>query len=129
MKQLKKFLSKFPTKLPVGLTEFEAWTDDIIELSGELANRDSIQFVLSDMIQRTGALKNSAFGTIPGYVPKDHFVQGLIAAAAKQVAGQVFFDIKTKQQEAAKAAQAAVTVNEEKASQNNGTTESAETRQ
>lgn len=115
---LKRLLSLFPTKLPSGMQEFKEWSSSIMELTGPLAARDSIEFVLSDMIQRTGANKNSKYGTIPGYVPKNHFVQGLIAAAAKQVAGQVFFEIKTKQQEAATAAQAADTAITDKAPSN-----------
>lgn len=97
-KLIKKALSYLPTKLPTGMTEFDTWSDSIIELAGAFASSDSMKFVLADMIQRLGSSKSSKYGTMFGYVPKHHFVLGLTSAAAKQIAGQVFFDLKTKQQ-------------------------------
>lgn len=96
---VKKALSYFPSRLPTGMTEFDNWSNSIIELSGQFADVDSMKFVLADMIQRLGASKTSKYTTMLSYVPKNHFVQGLAAAAAKQIAAQVFFDIKTKQLE------------------------------
>lgn len=95
---IKQLLSYFPSKLPVGRTAFTKWADDIIELAGELADRDSIEFVLSSAIQHASSNR--------GYVPKNYFVNTLIKAAANQVAAQVFQDVKIKQQEAAKLAAA-----------------------
>ena len=94
---IKRVLSLFPTRLPVGLTEFELWSDSIIELTGKIADRDSMKFAIASMLIHKDASK--------GRVPKNSFVQGLIKSAANQVASQVFQDIKAKQQEAIKIAQ------------------------
>jgi ERCC4-type nuclease len=91
-------LSYLPTRLPVGVTEFETWSDSIIELTGPLADRDSMKFALASMvIHRNPNL---------GYATKRSFVNGLIKSASNQVCSQVFQDIKKRQQEALEAAQA-----------------------
>jgi hypothetical protein len=98
MKQLlKKILSYFPSKLPVGITEFEAFSSEIIELAGKYADIDSLKFAIASMIIHADA----RFGALP----KNYFVVRLRKVAANQVASQVFTDIKNKQQEAQKAAQ------------------------
>lgn len=99
MNILKQALSYIPESLPVGLTEFEAFTDDVIELAGPYADRDSMQWVISSAIQHSSKAKLS----------KQYFVQTLRKSAANQVAGQVFMNIKIKQQaaEAKKAAELA----------------------
>jgi hypothetical protein len=96
---LKQLLSLLPTKLPVGMTEFNAWADSIIELSGNYADADSMKFALASMVIHLGPQRSS--------VAKNHFVRSLRKTAANQVAQAVFQDIKIKQQEAAKAAQQA----------------------
>lgn len=96
MKLVKKFLSLFPTKLPVGMTEFETWSDSIIELAEEFADRDSMKFAIASMVIHLDAVRDSA--------PKNLFVKKLHKTAANQVASQVFQDIKNKQQAAQKAA-------------------------
>jgi hypothetical protein len=98
---VKKALSHLPSKLPVGLTEFHKFADSVLELTGKFADEDSMKFAIASMIIHAPAGKDS--------LPKNHFVQGLRKSAANQVASQVFQDIKTKQQEAALAAQAADT--------------------
>lgn len=89
----KKLLSYIPTPLPVGLSDFNKFVDDIIELSGNYADRDSMAFAIASMVMHLGAQKSS--------VPKDFFVRSLRKAAANQVAGQVFTDIKDRQNAAA----------------------------
>lgn len=106
----KRFLSLFPTKLPVGMSEFETWSNSVVELSGKFADDDSMKFAIASQIMHLGAQKSS--------VPKNFFVRSLRKAAANQVASQVFQDIKIKQQEAAKAAQAADTATNDKATSN-----------
>jgi|SRR5271165_1570934 len=96
---LKRLLSYLPSKLPVGLTEFHAWADSIIELAGKYADEDSLKFTLATMIIHLDSKRGS--------VPKSLFVDSLRKAAANQVAGQIFQDIKTKQQEAQNAAKLA----------------------
>lgn len=95
---IKRILSRFPTPLPVGMSQFETWTSEIIELSGEYANRSSMQFALASMVQHA----DSKYGSLP----KNYFVVRLRKVAANQVASQVFLNIK-EQQAAAQAAQQA----------------------
>ena len=96
---LKYILSFIPTKLPVGMTEFNAWANSIIDLSGEYADRDSMLFALATMVMHADAKH--------GTLPKRYFVSRLRKVAANQVAGQVFQDVKVRQAEAAAAAQKA----------------------
>lgn len=86
----KRILSYIPTPLPVGLTEFHAWADSIIELAGEFADRDSLKWALASNILH---YKSNSISS----VPKAFFVSSLRKAAANQVASQVFTDIKEKQ--------------------------------
>jgi|ERR1019366_10357905 hypothetical protein len=88
---LKRLLSYLPTKLPVGLTEFNTWADSIIELSGQYADSDSMRFAIASMVIHLPS------GT--GAISKNHFVKGLRKSAANQVASQVFQDVKQRQQE------------------------------
>lgn len=93
---LKRLLSRLPTPLPVGLTAFHAWADEIIELSGNFADEDSMKYAIANNLihlSHTTAFK-----------PKHYFVSTLRKAAANQVASQVFMDIKVKQEEKQKAA-------------------------
>lgn len=93
MRQFFKYLrSLLPTKLPVGTTEFESFCDDIIELSGPYADRDSMMFAIGTMILHLGPTKSA--------VPKAHFVRALRKTAANQVAGHFFQMIKEKQKAA-----------------------------
>jgi hypothetical protein len=99
---LKQVRSYLPSQLPVGLTAFNAYADDIIELSGNFADKDSMVFAIASILIHIDA------GTAS--VSKQYFVKRLRKSAANQVASQVFQDIKTKQQaalEAAKTAQSA----------------------
>lgn len=97
-KFLNKALSYLPSPLPVGMTEFNTWADSIIDLSGQFADPDSMKFAISSIIMHLDSTRS--------FVPKHYFVKCLRKVAANQVAGQVFQDIKTRQQEAALKAQA-----------------------
>lgn len=88
---MKRILSLFPTNLPTGMTEFNAFADSIIELSGKYADEDSMRFAVASMIIHLGPQKGSA--------PKNFFVRSLRKSAANQVASQVFQDIKLKMTE------------------------------
>lgn len=94
---LKRMLSLLPSKLPVGLSQFDPWANSIIELSGQFADLDSMKFALASQVLHLGAQRSS--------VPKNFFVQSMRKAAANQVASQVFQDIKQRQLEAQKAVQ------------------------
>ena len=89
---------KEETPLPVGMTEFQAWSDSIIALSGEYADIDSMKYALATMVMHADAKH--------GALPREYFVSRLRKVAANQVASQVFQDIKQKQADAAAAKQA-----------------------
>ena len=101
----KRLLSRIPTKLPVGLSQFDAWTKEIIELSGQFADETSIRFVLASELMHSDAKKGS--------VPKHYFVSRCRKLAANQTAGYILQEIKAAQEkvkaeEAAKAEAARV---------------------
>ena len=87
----------FPSKLPVGLTEFNTWSDSIIELYNA-PNNDSVKFSLAVMVLH--------LPPTTAYKSKEYFGRSLTKGAANEVASYVMQDLKTKQQEAIKAAQA-----------------------
>lgn len=102
---LKRVFSYVPTLLPVGLSQFYTWSDSILELSGDYADKESMRFAIASMVIHLPAGK--------GFCSKNHFVQGLRKSAANQVASQVFQDIKNKQAEATAKQQAEADVNKE----------------
>lgn len=117
LKFFKVARSYFPSKLPVGMSEFDAWADSIIELSGQFADVDSMKFAIASIVIHLPPTRSS--------VPKSYFVKSMRKSAANQVASQFFQDIKLKQMEAAKAAQEALntaeaTANEQVASNEQG---------
>lgn len=92
---LKQLLSYLPTKLPVGVTEFELFCDEVIELSGQYADRDSMVFAIASMLIHAPHDK--------GALSKHYFVVRLRKSAANQIASQAFQDIKIKQSKPAEA--------------------------
>ena len=84
-----------PHPLPVGLSEFHQWADHIIELAGKFADEESMKYALASQVIHLPHDK--------AFVPKRWFVNSLRKAAANQVASQVFYDIKVKQEAAKKA--------------------------
>ena len=99
-----KMLSYFPTRLPLGKSEFNDWATKIISLSGSIADEDSMRYVLASKILE---LKPNA-----SRVPLNEFVKLMHKAAANQVASSVFQEIRAKQQEAKKQAAATATTPE-----------------
>lgn len=98
--QLKGF---FPSYLPVGKTEFEVWSQSIIDTYKPACDDVSVKFSLSAMIQHLNPnqWKKS----------KRYFAQCLHKGCAGQVASQIMWDIKQEQKrqeaEAKKAAEEA----------------------
>lgn len=90
MKLLDTALSFVPRRLPVGLTEFETWSNRIITLSGNFADADSMRFALASQIMHLPPQRSR--------VADQYFIRSMEKAAANQVASQVFQDIKIKQQ-------------------------------
>ena len=91
--KLKKLLrlakSFFPTSLPKGVTEFHAWADDIIDLSGAPDN-DSVKFALA-----TNILHASPTAAIK---PKFHYILLMKKAMANQVASHIINETKARQE-------------------------------
>ena len=87
----KYICSYFPSKLPTGMTEFNKWLDDVVELTGPIATERDMHFVLCSILIHADVKH--------GALPKRYFVTRLIKSAANQVASQVFQDIKLAQAE------------------------------
>lgn len=96
---IKTLLSYIPSKLPVGLTAFHEYADEVIELSGQFADPDSMKFALANMIMHLPITRDS--------VPKNYFVKCLRKTAANQVAGHVFMVVKEAQDARRKSEEAA----------------------
>lgn len=101
---IKRILSLVPTRLPVGMAELDIYCDEVIELTGPLADRDSMIFVIATTIMHLGPQRS--------HVPKNYFVRTLLVAAAKQLSSQAFQDVKQRQAEAAEQAKLAATQSE-----------------
>ncbi len=107
MQTLKKLFRQLfflvPTRLPQGMTEFDAYVDSIISTYDmPTADRDSVSYVIAATMMR--------FDPTTAYKSKVYFGLLLKAAAAKQIAGAKFADIRERQKAAELAAQqAAVT--------------------
>jgi hypothetical protein len=78
----------FPSPVPQGVAEFEAWSSSIIQTYG-FPDNDSVRFALATMILHSGPTA--------AYASKRYFAVMVKAGAAKQVASQVFTDIKQRQ--------------------------------
>ena len=87
------FKNLFPSSLPQGITEFNNWAQSIIDDYG-FPDNDSVRFALATMVMHQGPTA--------AYRSKFYFALMVKAGAAKQVASQVFTNIKTLQLEAAK---------------------------
>jgi hypothetical protein len=92
---IKHILAYVPTKLPIGMTEFDTWAKDVLALT-HLPDNDSTRFALASIIPHQ---KAESF-----YVPKIKFAHLLLKSAANQVAGGVMHDLKEKQKAAIEAA-------------------------
>lgn len=97
-KLFKRVLGLFPQKLPIGMTDFYLWADDVIELSG-LPNNESVVFALATMVLH---LPPTAC-----YKSKEYFIRSLLKTASNQIAHGVMQELKDKQVAKAKAEQEA----------------------
>lgn len=100
---IKRLLSYLPSKLPVGMTAFHEYADEVIELASQFADPDSMKFALANMIMHLPITRDR--------VPKNYFVKCLRKTAANQVAGQIFIDVKTAQDARRKAEEAQAAAN------------------
>ncbi len=93
-----KFLYLFPSRTPIGMTEFQNWSTSILRTYGWPEN-DSFRFSLAAMVINLGPTVK--------YRSKYWFGVSLHSAASKQIAGEVFRVLKDKQLAEAKAAKLA----------------------
>lgn len=90
---LNQFLGLFPSRLPVGMGEFDTWIDSIIDTYPmPTANRDSIVNGVAATVMR--------LGPTTAYKPKVYFALIIQAGAAKQIAGEQFMQLREKQKQA-----------------------------
>jgi hypothetical protein len=86
-KQVTAFL---PTPLPKGMTAFDSWATEVLSLVGEgIPDNDSTRWALAASVINLPSTTDSK--------PKMFFVRTIRAAAAKQVAAEVFQTLKLKQ--------------------------------
>lgn len=95
-------LALLPSRLPIGMEEFDKWATDVLALT-KLPDNDSTRFALASTIPHQ---KAESF-----YVSKFKFACLLQKSAANQIGGAVMHEMKEKQlkrvaEEAAKQAEA-----------------------
>lgn len=98
MNPFKKLLAYFPSELPTGMTALNKWIEDIVELTGPIADRDSIVYVAG---HETLALKNTV-----NSISKMNVVKRVRKYAFNQCVSNVLMEISNRH-EAAKAAKQA----------------------
>lgn len=81
----------FPERTPSGVTEFNAWSESLINTYNPPGDERSIKFVLSSMLMRLDASE--------AYVSKFYFYRALCRSAAAQVAVFIQEGIKQQQRE------------------------------
>ena len=95
MKLIKRTINKlrgfFPQALPNGTTAFNAWSESFFDTYDNMPtqDRESTRYTLCSIIMH--------LGPTAAYKSKYYFYLTIKAAAAKQVAGSVFYDIKQAQ--------------------------------
>jgi hypothetical protein len=102
LNKIKRFISKvkgfFPTSLPVGMTAFNKWSDNIIS-TYDMPDNDSSRFVLSVLIQQAPYASCR-------YSDR-YFANRFWKGASNQVAAEVIQTLKNKQTSEIAAATAA----------------------
>lgn len=103
----------FPSALPQGMSEFEAWSKSITETYA-LPTQDetSIRHTLATMIINLGPTVSRK--------PKYYFVVALRASAAKQIAGAIFYEIQMAKRKAQEAEMAKAVAKSPEATVKNG---------
>lgn len=117
-KSLYKFLAFFPSRLPIGDGQFEAWFNSIA-FTYDLPKNDSVRFALSTAIMhaspsnKPGAVEAVFNSGSAYYRSKRYFGLTLLKGACNQTAHQIIADCKLRQDERKKAeAEAAVQASE-----------------
>lgn len=94
MNLISQISSRLPRSLPRGTAEFETFVDRIYDITGPVADKKSVRFVLADFMLRLSPDKE---GKAKSSLPDKYFVDHVLMAASKQVAAYVFEDIKNQQ--------------------------------
>lgn len=89
IKWFNKVKGFFPTSLPQGMTEFNSWSQVIIDTYAPPMNDRSVKFTLSALLMRLGQDE--------AYKPNRYFAKCLHSGAAKQVGAYVMEEIKEEQ--------------------------------
>lgn len=112
MNTLKRFFKKhilhrFPTPLPRGMTEFEVWCKDIIDVY-QFPDNASVRFMLAAILLHLGQTEDSK--------AKRYFGKCGLAAASKEIAHAQMTQLKEAQQaKAAEELKAASSLNNQEA--------------
>ncbi len=90
--KIKRIISRirglFPEALPVGMTEFTLWANKVIRDYNPPGTPDSVKFALATSILHSGPTM--------AFKSRYHFSLVIRAAAAKQIAGAQFQEIKLR---------------------------------
>ncbi len=86
-KLLTKFWFLFPSRLPIGMTQWKKWSKDIIS-TYPLPQNESSEFALATMILHSPASKF--------YRSKWSFARDAMKSMSNQIASQVMLEIKEK---------------------------------
>lgn len=95
----KRLFSYVPTDLPVGLPQYNAWLNSIVELAGPIADEASIKWVISNEVMRMNSSRSRA--------AKNTFVRILRKYAANQLAAHTVNVLKAEEDAKRAASQAA----------------------
>lgn len=86
----KRILALFPTPLPLTVSQYDTWLDEIVELAGPIADKDSLEWVISNEVMRLNPGRDK--------VSKHLFVKLLRKYAANQFAANKVMELKTAQE-------------------------------
>lgn len=84
-----RLLAYIPTPLPRGMTEYKVWEKTIIVLANGLSTNEDLSWIISAETMRLAPTRS--------LVPKAYYLRVMRVAAAKQLAGAVFSDLKEAQ--------------------------------
>lgn len=92
MRFLKLIRNFFPSALPIGITEFETWAEDIVSTYGFARSVElnrSYRWILASSM--------TTLGPTAAYKSKYYFFLVIQAASAKEIAGGTMYNIKQEQ--------------------------------
>jgi hypothetical protein len=86
---IKRILSNISTSLPVTKAEYDSWLESIVELTGPIADKASLEWVVSNEVMRAQSGKDT--------IPKAVFVRALRKFACNQLAANKVLELKEQQ--------------------------------